>query len=90
MNIEDVEKLAELAKIELSEEEKATVLKDMEGILEYVKVVEQVEVPDVEQEYFLKNVWREDKIKPSIFSDDLVIKQFPDAQDGFLKVKKIL
>jgi len=90
MYIKDVEKLAELAKIELKEEEKARVLKDMEGILEYVKVVEQVEVPDVEVEYNLKNVWREDEIKPSVFSNDLIIKQFPDAQEGFLKVKKIL
>lgn len=96
MDIKDVEKLAELAKIELNEEEKATVLKDMGGILEYVKVVEQVEVPNVEQEYNLKNVWREDlpaqagEIKTPIFSDDLIIKQFPDSQDGFLKVKKIL
>lgn len=90
MDIKDVERLAELAKIELKEEEKARVLKDMEGILEYVKVVEQVEVPDVEVEYNLKNVWREDEIKPSVFSNDLIIKQFPDAQEGFLKVKKIL
>ncbi|KKQ15623.1 MAG: Aspartyl/glutamyl-tRNA(Asn/Gln) amidotransferase subunit C [Candidatus Daviesbacteria bacterium GW2011_GWA1_36_8] len=90
MNIKDVEKLAELAKIELSDAEKKTILKDMEGILEYVKVVEKVEVPDVEPVYNQKNVWREDEIKPSVFSNDLIIKQFPDAQDNFLKVKKIL
>ena len=96
MEIKDVEKLAELAKIELSEEEKRAVLKDMEGILEYVKVVEKVEVPDVEPVYTQKNVWREDLpamegvSKASFFSSDLIIKQFPDAQDGFLKVKKIL
>jgi len=90
MDIKDVEKLAELAKIELKEEEKETVLKDMEGILEYVKVIENVEVPDVEPVYNQKNVWREDEIKSSVFSNDLIIKQFGDAQDGFLKVKKIL
>ena len=90
MDIKDVEKLAELAKIELKEEEKETVLKDMEGILEYVKVIENVEVPDVEPVYNQKNVWREDEIKSSVFSNDLIIKQFPDAQDNFLKVKKIL
>lgn len=96
MDIKDVEKLAELAKIELKEEEKARVLKDMEGILEYVKIVEKVEVPDVEPFYNQKNVWREDlsaqagEIKTPVFSDDLIIKQFPDSQEGFLKVKKIL
>ena len=93
MDIKDVENLAELAKIELSDAEKKTILKDMEGILEYVKVVEKVEVPEIEPEYILKNVWREDSkegSKASFFESDLIIKQFPDAQDGFLKVKKIL
>ena len=93
MDIKDVENLAELAKIELSDAEKKTILKDMEGILEYVKVVEKVEVPEIEPEYILKNVWREDGkegSKASFFESDLIIKQFPDAQDGFLKVKKIL
>ena len=90
MDIKDVEKLAELAKIELSDNEKASVLKDMEGILDYVKIVEKVEVPDVEPEYNLKNIWREDEIKMHEFSSEIIKEQFPDAQDGFLKVKKIL
>ena len=92
MDIKDVEKLAELAKIELGEDEKKKVLSDMEGILEYVKVVEQVEVEDTNVKHSVFNIWREDKegSKASVFSDDLIIKQFPDEQDGFLKVKKIL
>lgn len=90
MDIKDVEKLAELAKIELSEDEKKAILKDMGGILEYVKVIEKVEVPDIEPEYKLKNVWREDKIETREFSKDIITEQFPDSQDGFLKVKKIL
>lgn len=90
MNIKDVEALAELAKIELSENEKKAILKDMEGILAYVKVIEEVEVLDVEPKYNLKNVWREDKLEPREFSHELITGQFPDAQDGFLKVKKIL
>lgn len=90
MEIKDVEKLAELAKIELGKDEKKKILSDMEGILEYVRVVEKVEVPDIEPEYKFKNIWREDQIGASIFSSDFIIKQFPDSQDGFLKVKKIL
>ncbi|MFA5932432.1 MAG: Asp-tRNA(Asn)/Glu-tRNA(Gln) amidotransferase subunit GatC [Candidatus Paceibacterota bacterium] len=90
MDIKDVEKLAELAKIELSEDEKKGILKDMDGILEYVKVIEKVEVPDIEPEYKIKNVWREDKTETREFSKDIITEQFPDSQDGFLKVKKIL
>jgi len=90
MDIKDVKNLAELAKIELSEDEKKGILKDMGGILEYVKQIEGVEVADMAPEYNIKNVWREDEIKTREFSHELIVGQFPDAQDGFLKVKKIL
>ena len=90
MDIKDVENLAALARIELSESEKREILSDMKGILEYVKQVDEVKVNDVKTEYGLTNVWREDKIEPREFSRELIIGQFPDTQDGFLKVKKIL
>lgn len=101
MDIKDVENLAELARIELTEEEKGGILKDMEGILEYVKVIEKVEVGKVSPEYSHRNVWREDEVIPRDFSRDSILEQFPDSQparpdgrsggDGiFLKVKKIL
>jgi len=90
MDIKDVEKLAELAKIELNDTEKQNLLKDMEGILGYVKQIQEVKVEDIEPEYKNKNVWREDLPTASVFSKDLIINQFPDSQDGFVKVKKIL
>lgn len=90
MNIKDVENLAELAKLELSQEEKESLLHDMEGILGYVKQIEEVEVGDVKVHDAHYNVWREDKTEQGEFSKDLIAEQFPDSQDGFLKVKKIL
>ena len=90
MEIKDVENLAGLARLELSMEEKKAMLKDMGGILDYVKQIEGVEVGDISPEYNIKNVWREDEIVPREFSHELIVEQFPDAQDGFLKVKKIL
>lgn len=90
MDIKDVENLAELAKLELSIDEKKSLLKDMEGILDYVKQIETVKVDDIASEYNLKNVWREDQIETREFSKELITSQFPDSQDGFLKVKKIL
>ena len=90
MDIQDVENLARLARIELGEDEKVELLKDMKGILGYVKQIEEVKVDDTKADFGLTNVWREDKIEPREFSRDLIIGQFPDSQDGFLKVKKIL
>jgi aspartyl-tRNA(Asn)/glutamyl-tRNA(Gln) amidotransferase subunit C len=96
MELRDVENLAELARLELSLEEKQEILKDMGGILDYVKQIEKVEVPDVHPVFAQKNVWREDlpaqagEIAAYEFSKKLIVEQFPDSQDGFLKVKKIL
>ncbi|MCX6751574.1 MAG: Asp-tRNA(Asn)/Glu-tRNA(Gln) amidotransferase subunit GatC [Candidatus Nomurabacteria bacterium] len=90
MDIKDVENLAELAKIDLNEDEKKQILKDMGGILEYVKTIESVKLDETKLTYDTYNVWREDKIEPQEFSKESIIKQFPDKQDNFLKVKKIL
>ncbi len=90
MDIKDVENLAELARIELSDEEKKDLLSDMDSILGYVRQIEEVKVDDVQPEYNIYNVWREDVLEPREFSRDLLISQFPDSENGFLKVKKIL
>ena len=90
MQIEDVENLAELAKIELTEEEKIELLSDMEGILGYVKQIQEIDVEDIIPEYENRNIWREDKLEERDFSKDLIKEQFPDSQDGFVKVKKIM
>lgn len=90
MQIKDVENLAGLAKIDLNEDEKKQILKDMGGILEYVKQIEKVEVDDINPTYNVRNVWREDNTEERDFSHEIIVEQFPDSQDGFLKVKKIL
>ena len=90
MEIQDVEKLAALARISLSDEEKQSLLHDMQGILEYVKQVEGVEIADMVPEYPLRNAWREDALDDKKFSRESIVAQFPDSQGGFLKTKKIL
>ena len=90
MNLTDVENLAELAKLELSEDEKLVLLHDMDSILAYVKQVEDMKVEDIEPEYKVYNVWREDQAEPREFSTEKITSQFPASHDGFLKVKKIL
>jgi aspartyl-tRNA(Asn)/glutamyl-tRNA(Gln) amidotransferase subunit C len=90
MKIEDVENLAALARIELSEEEKKELLSDMDSILGYVKQIEEVKVEGADAEYKVYNVWREDELRENESKKELITSQFPDSQGGFLKVKKIL
>ncbi len=101
MDIKDIENLALLARIELGDAEKASLLQDLDAILGYVKQIESLDLPvqagvsKNDEEYKLYNVWREDLPasggrNSTDFSSKLIKEQFPDSQDGFLKVKKIL
>lgn len=91
MKLKDVEKLAELARIEISEEEKKSLLEDLQGILKYIDQIQTVEVPKEEIKPALKNIFREDKEPHAveIFTNDLLIAA-PRKQDGYVKVRKIL
>ena len=98
MELKDVKKLADLARINMSEEEMAGIAKDFDAILAYVGQVQEVsklkkvealhENPD---NYFLQNVMREDVVlNESGEYREKILANVPETQDGFLKVKQIL
>mgnify|MGYP000159150159 CR=1 FL=1 len=91
ITIEDVERLAELARIEMSAQEKEEILKDMDSIVGYVKTIEGVDVGEVKPHQDVYNVWREDETR-AVEEDErkMIIDQFPNKQGDYLKVKKIL
>lgn len=88
----DIEKLASLSRIEVKEEEKGILLKDLESILGYVSEIQEVVIGSVEpKEGKLHNVMREDENPhgSGLFSED-IMNNIPDKKDGYVKVKKIL
>jgi aspartyl-tRNA(Asn)/glutamyl-tRNA(Gln) amidotransferase subunit C len=93
MEIKDIEKLAKLARIELTEEEKAKYLKDIGAILNYVDQIKgAVAVVGEERKAGdLRNVMREDEgeNKSGENTKDIVA-EFPRKEGDYLKVKKIL
>ncbi len=90
MEIKDIENLAELAKIELPEEEKKSLVAEFEGILNYVDIIRNADVDGVELEFQHYNSWREDEYQDRNFDREIITSQFPNKKDNFLKVKKIL
>lgn len=90
ISIKDVEKLAELARIELTDEEKQALVGDMESILNYIKMIESVDLDEVKVERKQRNVWREDVADSDKYDEGRIVKQFPESKDNYLKVKKIL
>jgi len=91
MTNEDIQKLGELAKIEIKPEEAEGFKKDFESILGYINQIESVDVSDVKETFSTKNVLQEDiaKNKTGEFSADL-LSSAPNTENGFIKVKKIL
>ncbi len=87
----EIEHLADLARIEISDVEKESIRKDIESILEYVGQVKNVPTDTVRENPVLRNVMRQDVITHTAgeYSDDLLALS-PDREGNYLKVKKIL
>jgi len=88
----DIEKVARLARLELSEDEKETFENQMEQILTYMEQLNRIDTTGVEPTSHaipICNVFREDEVKPS-FSQEEVLAITPDEEDGHFKVPRII
>ncbi len=91
MQLDDIKKLATMARLDMSEEELENMANEFDPILAYVGQVQEVKQSDTTPVYVLENVMREDVVtNKSGECSDKIIEQMPDSQDGFLKVKQIL
>ena len=89
---DDVEKVAKLAKLQLSEEEKERFRGDLEQILGYVDKLSEVDTESVvptEYGHSSSTTLREDRIEPSLPQDE-AIRNAPEQKDGFFRVPKVI
>lgn len=94
MNKEDVEHLASLARIRLSEVEKAALPAELDSIVSYVSAVSDIAATDTDAELQVGaryNVFREDIVtnEPNQYTDD-ILAEMPASEGRYMKVKKIL
>ena len=91
IEISDIEKLAGLARIAVTEEEKVKFQKDLESILNYVSELKDAPaLTDFKNDEYLKNVMRaDDEAYPSGGFTDEILAEAPNRADGYFKVKKI-
>lgn len=88
----DVEYVAKLARLELTEQEKEKFATQLDSILKYMDKLNQLDTTKVEPTSHvlpINNVWREDVIKPS-FSQEEILANAPEQAEGFFKVKKVI
>ena len=88
----EVEHVAWLARIELSEEEKNLFTEQFNEILEYFQKISEANTEDAPPTYHvleLVNVQREDAVTPSLSADE-ALRNAPKKEDRFYKAPKIV
>jgi aspartyl-tRNA(Asn)/glutamyl-tRNA(Gln) amidotransferase subunit C len=89
---EEVEHIADLAKLGLSEKEVETFRDQLSAILEYAGLLEQLDTDAISPTATvlpLTNVTRADKARPSL-SQSEALANAPSSTEGFFQVKAIL
>lgn len=85
-------KVAQLAKLDLTDEELDRFTEQLGGILDHVATIEQLDLDGVAPTSHpvpLVNVFRPDVVVPSVDRDE-VLAQAPSAEDGQFRVPPVL
>ena len=88
----EVEHIAELAKLALTEEEKEVFALQLSSILEYFQALQALDttgIPPTAQVITLKNVMRADEITPSL-SPEEALANAPQTEKGYFQVPTVL
>lgn len=88
----DIEYIALLSRLKLTEEEKSLFGKQLESIIGYIDKLNQLNTSGIEPTSHaipMKNVFREDRIRGSL-NRDKVMENAPSQKDGFYKVPRII
>jgi len=90
IEIKDIEKLAVLARIELHSDEKESLKREINSILEYVGQIQSVFGADEREISDHRNVFREDSPHESGIYTEALLSVAPKRDNNYLKVKKVL
>ena len=92
MTLEEVKKLANMMRLEISDEEALSIGSDMDAVIHYIDQLKEVSVPDTDTiRPVLFNIAREDEIGNETGKyTSAILEQAPDREGDFVKVKKVL
>jgi aspartyl-tRNA(Asn)/glutamyl-tRNA(Gln) amidotransferase subunit C len=88
----DVQYVAKLSRLEVTEAETAKYTQQLGNILNYIEQLNQLDTTNVEPMAHvldIKNVFRKDEVKPSLTQAE-VLSNGPEVQAGHFKVPKIM
>ena len=92
ITLSDVEKVAGLARLGLSSDEKERLGDQLNDILVYMDKLDELDTTDIEplaHILSLKNVLREDRVREGLTQSE-ALKNAPDEKDGLLNVPPVI
>ncbi len=92
LSLEEVETIAELAKLTLTDEEKNTFQEQLSAILDYAEMLQQVDtmdIPPTASAIPLQNVMRPDEKALSLENEEALFNA-PDADEASFRVRAVL
>ncbi|RAI15888.1 MAG: Asp-tRNA(Asn)/Glu-tRNA(Gln) amidotransferase subunit GatB [Candidatus Melainabacteria bacterium] len=91
ITVKDVEHVAKLARLELTEAEKEKFTKQLGDVLKYVEQMNEIDTTNVKpmaHAFDIVNVMREDKVVSEETKEELMMNA-PEEENGFFRVPKI-
>ncbi len=89
----DVQRLARLSSVRLTDDEATTLSHDIKNILDHVTQLSELDTDGVEPTYQvtdLKNVWRDDSVDIYSIDREALLALAPDVESHHIKVPKVL
>ena len=90
---EDILHLADLSELSLSEKEAESLEKDLQGIINYISQINELDTENVEptyQVFEMENVWRKDEVLPQDATREQLLSLTKEEKDNQIKVPKVL
>ena len=92
VSVQDVRKVAALARLQFSEAEEARLVHDLNQMLAYVAALDGLDTSDVSPTAHvlpLENVFRNDDVKPSLTQEE-ALANAPRAGHGHFRVPRVI
>ena len=92
LSLQEVETIAELAKLTLTDAEKSMFQEQLSAVLDYAEMLQQLDtsgIPPMTSAIPLHNVMRPDEVRRSLSTED-ALANAPDMAEGSFRVRAIL
>ena len=92
LTYDDIDKIARLARLKHTPEEKRKLLSDLNKVLEYMEIIDEIDIEGIDEMSHIthqQTPFRDDVVKTGLSQKD-ALSNAPKTQDGLFVVPKII